>query len=106
MDGTLDMNQQCFFTTQKANRILDCIKKREVILPLCSAMGRPHLAYCTQMVSPQYRREVDLLEHIQRRATKMIQGMKHLSYEDMLREMGLFSLEKADSCLSVSKREL
>ena len=44
--------------------------------------------------SPHYRRDTDLLEHIQRRATEMIQGMEHLSYEDRLRELGLFSLEK------------
>ena len=46
------------------------------------------------MWSPQYRRDIDLLQSIQRRATKMIQGMEHLSYEDGLRELGLFSLEK------------
>ena len=55
----------------------------------------PYLEYCIQMWSPQYRRDVDLLECIQRRATKMIQGMEHLSYEDRLRVLGLFSLEKA-----------
>ena len=40
------------------------------------------------------RRNMDLLECVQRRATKMIQGMEHLSYKDRLRELGLFSLEK------------
>jgi len=46
------------------------------------------------MWSPQYRRDIDLLECVQRRATKMIQGMECLSYEDRLRELGLFSMEK------------
>ena len=53
---------------------------------------------------------MDLLDHVQERAIKMIQRTEHLSYEDKLRELGLFSLEKAlgrtDSCLSVPKRVL
>ena len=46
------------------------------------------------MGSPHYRRDMDLLECVQRRATKMIHGMEHLSYEGGLRELGLFRLEK------------
>jgi len=46
------------------------------------------------MWSSLYRRYIDLLEHMQRRSTKIMQGMEHLSFEDRLRELGLFSMGK------------
>ncbi|KAK4810695.1 hypothetical protein QYF61_007495 [Mycteria americana] len=71
--------------TQNTNCILGCIKRsvasrlREVILPLDSTL---------------HRKDMDLLERVQRRATEIIRGLEHLSYEERLRELGLFSLEK------------
>ena len=74
------MNQQRALTAQKAKHILGCIQSsvasraREVIPPFCIVMW-----------SPQYMRDMDLLECVQRRDTKMNQGLEHLFYKDRLK---------------------
>lgn len=96
----LKPSTQCVKSAAKAQSVLGLIKRtfknidKEDFMTLYNTYIRPHMEYCIQVWSPWLVKDIDCLEKIQRRATKLVQSISKLKYPDRLRELGLYSLEQ------------
>ena len=99
MNANMKVSEQCRIAASKGNQVLGMIRRnitykdKSLIVPLSKAIVRPHLEYCIQAWSPYLGKYIDMLEKIQKRATKLIPGLRDLSYEERLKECGLKTLE-------------
>lgn len=62
----------------------------------CSVLVRPHLECCVQFWAPQEKRDMELLEWVQQRATNFMTGLEHLSYEEKAGEAGAVQLKEIE----------
>ena len=94
----LKLSKQCLLVKNKANLMLGVInrgvsyKSAEVISKLYRSYIRPHLEYCIHFWSPINVKGEDMLQGLQKRATKMIPSLRNLSYKERLKRLGMFSL--------------
>ena len=84
MNATMKVSEQCRIAASKCSQVLGMIrrnityKEKSLIVPLYKAIVRHHLEYCIQAWSPYLRKDIDMLEKIQRRATRLIPGLRDL----------------------------
>ena len=100
VDSKMNMSHECDGVISKANYTLSCISRcitnrsKEVILPFYAALVRLQLEYCIQFWAPHFKRDVDNLERVQRRATCVVKGLQAKPCEERLGHLDLFSLHK------------
>ena len=99
IDKKLSFSKHVTNQVNKANKILGAIKHTfanidsTVFMALYKSIVRPHLEYATVVWSPKFKKDTDALEQVQRRATRLVNGLSHLSYSDRLRSLNLPTLE-------------
>ena len=95
----MKVSEQCGIAASKGNQTVGLIrrtsmyKEKQLIVPLYKAIVRPHLEYCIKAWRPYRKNDIDKIERIKRRATKMIPELRDLSYESRLLQFGLTKLE-------------
>jgi len=99
VDKTMKFSEQVNSAVGKANAMLGMIKRnitcksKNIVTKLYKALVRPKLEYCVQAWRPYLRKDIDKIEGVQHRATKLIEGCRNLRYEDRLKATGLTTLE-------------
>jgi len=99
IDKSFKVGKQCATAAKKANVILGMIKRtftcrnKKIMLKLYKSLVRPHLDYCIQVWRPHFKKDIQLLENVQRRVTKCIKDCDSMEYQERLRVLNLTEFE-------------
>ena len=99
VSSNFKVSNQCAKVAKKGYQVLGLInrsfanKSGEIMLPLYKSLVRPHLDYCVQAWRPSLIKDIDVLEKVQRRATRMISECREMDYEKRLKVLKLTTLE-------------
>ena len=94
MNGSRQLTE----AVKEANRALAQLRRTitnkeiDTVIPIYKATVRPHLEYCVHAWAPYLKKDINALEKVQHRATKMITTLGQLPYEQRLRECNLTTL--------------
>ena len=95
----LKCSVHCAEAVQKAERVVGCIRRAiqnksiPIVRDLYKSLVRPLLEYCSTVWCPHYSRDIQLIEGVQRRVSKMVPALRHLDYYERLRRLGIQTLE-------------
>ncbi len=92
ISADMKVSEQCGIAAAKGNQIFGLIRrnivyKEKELIPLYKTIVRPHLEYCIQAWRPNRKKDIDMLERVQRRASKMISKLRNISYEMRLKNV-------------------
>ncbi|KAJ7395570.1 hypothetical protein BTVI_153508 [Pitangus sulphuratus] len=95
-EGWMLFKKEIVKVQKQVDGIIACVRHsvasrtREVITPLYSALVRLYLKSCVQFWTPHYEKDIEELDHVQRRAVKVVKDLEHKWDEELLRELRLF----------------
>jgi hypothetical protein len=112
VDSSLKFHKHVSSATKAANAMIGMVRRnftlinKNMFLLLYKSLIRPKIEYAVQLWSPFLHGDINLLENVQRRATKLVGSIKSLSYEERLKRLGLTTLadrrERGDAILTHS----
>ncbi len=100
LDTTITASANCIEAANTARRLLFMVRRffceqpNTAFTPIYCALVRPHLEYAMEANAPTLRADINQLERVQRLATRLVRGLRHVPYEDRLRHLNFFSLER------------